>query len=554
VPDGQHLVSALVHQSSGAILEVRRQITVDNPNIAVSLTSPYKSQNTNWVELNAVATADAGIHSVEFFVNGASVHVDTASPYNYTLSAVGLPAGANLFKVIATDNAGDTAEATLQLMVDNWPTLTVTEPTQSIITGGTLRVRGNLADDQPGATLKVSLGNVPILESSTPGQFSVDYSLAGLPPGTYTLTLEAFDAAQHYTRQRLHLRIESDQFTYELVASGVRRAIATSNGALLYQRFNYDVVLRNANGSEVVLQLPAGASSDGNWQLSGGRAVLGSDQRVYVFDSTGHATDFSAQFGTTNNVGPLLKYPWLMWRAIVNGQTRGEIHNLDTQARFTVPGPIDLSISSDPGYDLVTTPGAEKFLFWAYTTGAAGAKQSDIFNFDLAAATTQPVTSGGSHQRDVQTDNVRFAWKKAAAANSATWELLAAPVSNASAVATLSANANWFKLRDGQLFWTEPFANSTSGVLKVNDGTTTVQISSNASTYGLFASDGRVTFYENGKLMVWSSGAGKQVLLNSLPTSYPIHDDGIAFFTTLFDRANDSGINIPFDLYRVQLP
>ncbi len=90
--------------------------TVSPPSI--TLTSPVDGANFNTgatITLNATAGAGAGVQKVEFFVNGASVAVDTAPPYTAAINSAAKGSYRIQAVVTARDNrnASDTANITV---------------------------------------------------------------------------------------------------------------------------------------------------------------------------------------------------------------------------------------------------------------------------------------------------------------------------------------------------------------------------------------------------------------------------------------------------------
>jgi chitinase len=87
----------------------------------VSITAPTNGTVlTAPASITVTATAsdgDGAITGVEFLRNGASLGVDTTSPYSASLNS--LPAGTYTVAAIATDNAGAKATNTVSLIVND---------------------------------------------------------------------------------------------------------------------------------------------------------------------------------------------------------------------------------------------------------------------------------------------------------------------------------------------------------------------------------------------------------------------------------------------------
>jgi hypothetical protein len=549
VTDGEHLLIARVQRSSGATVELRRQIVVDNPSVAISLQVAFTQLTRCCVSMSGSVTADAGLQQIEFFVNGASIHVITNPPsgyYQHRFDKTPLPGGTNVFRVVATDTTGATAEATAQLVMDRAPVITMTPVDGTIVSSNNLRIEGTVTDDVSDVSMTISLGSIQLYQTSTGGAFGFDYSLAGLPAGEYTLTASASDAQRNVQVVHNRVIVPPSQLNYELVASGVYEVLATEQGAVLYRRINGNPILRSAGGVETPLQIPAGLTNMRSWQMSGGRIVMAADgatpsanTHVYTFAADGQPINLSQPHGSSINRDPVLKNPWVVWaREIGGGAYDFQIHDLDNDQTTTVAPPVGSSGIVFAGFDLVSTPGAQQLFFSART----GDSIYDVFRYDLSTGITDLITGGDGLQLRIWTDNTRLVWVKGPSSNwSEEGQLIVAPVANPSAATVLSPTTrSGFRLRDGLAAW----ANLASAV-SVNDGTNTTVIAPSAASMH-FVSDGRVTFLENSRFMVWTSGGGKQLLLNAVPTSLGFHDDGIAFIGT--------GASSTMQLYRIVLP
>lgn len=543
--DGEHLLQAAVQQTSGVSVELRRAIVVDNPATAISF-DVFARDLGRLVAFAGLATAEAGIQQLEFFANGAPIQVLSASGqtrfnYDFHLPRENLPGGTVTFRVVATDTNGLTVEATDQYEVDKTPQLTLTTPANGALVRNTLRLEGTFSEDVSTATVTARLGDVVIMQlpPQASGSFQFDYSLAGFPAGEYTLTVNVLDEGFQGQTVTRRVIVPASQAVYELVASNVAKLLATDEGAVLYQKTDGSVILRNAAGVETTLPVPSGFYSVSNWQLDGGYVVMSgvlasNTYHVYAFTPTGQVRNLSLQSGSEMNSTPKLKSPWVTWYRVGAGNDPDYFHlyNLTTDAVTVVAHPAGLySVSTDTA--MVTTPGAEQFFF----TGFSGATdRNDVFRYDLQTQTTDMLTAGEAQHTYLQTDNTRLAVLRGLWGS---YELFTAPVTNATTLTSLGPILNVVpKLRDGLVVY-----NAASGI-KANDGTTTMDVGSAGTVYSV--ADGRVLFNESPpKLLTWSAAGGKQMLLNTLPIS-ALHDGNSAFITT---GTSDSML-----LYRITLP
>lgn len=111
--DGQRELYAFIERTPGLTLGYRRTLQVDNPAPAVLFFFNTTVPSNGRLGLSARASSDAGILSVEFFLNGASVAVryapvPTTDQYAYGVDLSTLPVGPNVFRVVATDSTNAT--------------------------------------------------------------------------------------------------------------------------------------------------------------------------------------------------------------------------------------------------------------------------------------------------------------------------------------------------------------------------------------------------------------------------------------------------------------
>jgi Bacterial Ig domain len=535
--DGDHLLMAHVELAEGLLIEVRRSVTLDNPNVAVALDT---SGTSGVVALRATASSDVGVQSVEFFLNGASLGLLEAPNSNgswvWSLDTRGLPAGTASIQVVARDNAGDQAEASRQIFIDNGPVVALETPINGAIVSGSLEVRGTLADDQPGPTLTAYLGDAQVFQS-TQSQFATTYSLAGLPGGQYTLTVRASDSAgQTVTVQRAVIVSSSVGFNYELIgSSGAGTSLLdTEAGKLLYQIPDKTVRLRSANGSEVdmagsasIAPLPfVDARVGGSWDLDGDYVTaagkVDGTPKVFLYDASGSRTEMTAANGVNDFLRSALHGPWLVW-----GAEWISVRNLLTQ--FSIE-PIPARLLH--GHAFVTATGAEQ-LFFSRDTGQQGTSATiDIFRYSLVDQTIMQLSSGDGRHLRPRTDGLRVAWERAEHnqnIHAPPFDLIVAPVDNPGSATVRSSSMMSFDLKDGLLAWVEHDANALA--LKVDDGAQTETLSLTTATTLYSTANSHVIYGENGKLYTWDRAHGRRLLLDVLPKQI-LHRDGVVFFTT----------------------
>ena len=97
---------------------------------SVSVTHPAAGAVVRGVVgISAAASDNVGVTRVEFYVNDTLESTDTAAPYQYDWNTGGLPETAYTLKAVAWDAAGNSAEDSVTVTVDNTaPQVTSTDP------------------------------------------------------------------------------------------------------------------------------------------------------------------------------------------------------------------------------------------------------------------------------------------------------------------------------------------------------------------------------------------------------------------------------------------
>jgi hypothetical protein len=98
----------------------------------VAITSPAEGSVSGTIDITATATDDNAVTQVEFFVDGASIGVDTTAPYAASWNTTTVTDGPYTVKATATDTANQTASHSISVTVDNYApaeaTVSVTLP------------------------------------------------------------------------------------------------------------------------------------------------------------------------------------------------------------------------------------------------------------------------------------------------------------------------------------------------------------------------------------------------------------------------------------------
>jgi hypothetical protein len=558
--NGAHLILARVETSPDARLELRRTLNVVNSNLAVNASVSGKTGSIN---VDVRASSQYGIAKVEAAVDGKPLPTLTTpnacsarfgcgtafDAYRFTLDASALGSGSHVMVVTATDLAGARQQATVQVPVANPPQLSLTSPVDGAFVNGTLLVSGAASTDKTGAvTVVATLGDYPVLQTSTPA-FNTSFSLSGLAPGAYTLTLRATDSAGISTQlQRTVTVASSSALTYPpLFTPGAgAQLVAVDNtdpNLLLYKALDGSYRVRNASiGTEVTLQGADSIPYLYNWAMDGGYVFveggfLGSTSPGYTDCPLDCIFQWSPAGARTNlsNANPNAATPsvgggrayeqfprahggYVIWiDAAGSNPGTYTIYKIATGSYTTIRQPVGANYLGNTAYDFAVINGVVHFFFWGQTGGDGTSSSYDVYRWQSDTQASTRLSAGGLRSIYPQTDGLRVAWLQSATTT---------PVGSASslvtqsvaggALSTVSSNANEsFVLRGGVLAWVE--STPTTRALKASTSTgtststSTLSVLSTSVLYG--AGGGFVVYGEAGKTNVWNAALGSSKLL-----------------------------------------
>lgn len=577
--DGTYLITALVEVQADSFVEWRRTVQVRATTVAASITV---SGTQGVVSVQVGASSTHGIASVRTWLNATDLGTltspngcsgrdcTTLNAFVYSLDTRTLPAGAYTLTSTVTDTRGDAVTVSRSVNFANPPVLAITQPRDGQWVHGQLLVEGSSTAEHSVST-RITLGNVPVATSTSPS-WSVTYSLAGLPAGSYVLTVRATDAQGLSSTQQRTVVVVSDPLMvqaplFDMGASA--RLIAAQGGDVLWQAGDGTVNRRKANGDNVEMSGSSGLRYANDWQLDQGHVVAygqGDDCAsplfvcVYAWGPDGQRRNLSALVSGSRSYDqhPVLRYPWVMWIA-QSSTSRYALQHLSPPAgavaQYQIAQPT--SVTGTLGnwqYDLAVSPqpGAADALtafFWGTlsTSGSPVGPRADVFRWDSSSQSAQALTASDAQQVYVQTDGQRVAWQKRAPGSvDAPYHLQVAPAgaTTTAAATTLSTDMTRFVLKDGLLAWHEGVSGAVTGQrLRVHTGTEAVTLSTDRTASLLAVAGQAVVWSEGGKLYAWRAATGVRLLLDATPGG--LVSDGTAVYLASGQQGS---------VYRLALP
>ncbi|VWB88532.1 hypothetical protein [Burkholderia lata] len=559
VTDGSHLVLARVETSPGNFLELRRSFTVAN-NAGLVVTTTY-SGTSGIINFDTRASAPTGIAQVAGFLDGVSLGVLSAPNacsltchgvndlYRFTVDSTRLSTGSHTFLATATDGTGATKNVATPITISNPPLLTVDTPADGAFVYGTLQLKGGALTDKPGGVqVSATLGSYPILQSSSQ-LFSTAFDLTGVPPGTYTLTVNASDQTNmRSTLQRTVVVASDPSRVYQpLFDFGIYGTLFAIEGdQVVYQTRSGPMMLRNVvTNTEVVLQKSTlGASPSGvtleNGNVYASTSLLNDCQVnsvcVYQWRPDGSIVNLSTNnpyAGSDYQGDPVAHGNYVVWSNVRGDVGSYTLYNVQQSTYAQIPAPSGVSSVVNTNYDFAVTGNTIDFAFWAAIGSSVPSQNFDLFHWSSITQSSTNLTNGTQNPATLDTllgiDGQRVVWQQNPLVTTPqTYSLVGQPFSGGPRV-TFSTQSSGFMARDGIVAWQEKATNSTA--IKVATPTSTVTIA-NAQGAALFGTAGGYVYYVLGNAIYrWNSATGNAVLILDTIPGWRFFKGNMFYFT-----------------------
>jgi hypothetical protein len=273
--EGANTLRAVATDSAGNSSQATRTVTRDSTPPTLSIQQPAAGLTTSAAEVT-VSGAYADQSSTAVRVNGVTAALQGGG---YT-ATVPLSEGANTLSVVATDAAGNQAQAARDVVRDSAaPALAIAEPAEGFATNATsIIVTGTLSD---ATVTSVRVNDVPAEISN--GSFTANVPLA--VEGTNTLRAVATDAAGNQTAAtRLVTRdTVAPALTLNNPAAGVIARRLSVNGTAT------DALPVTVTMNGIELSLAAGGAFDNQFDMPEGTW----DVRVVASDTAGNRSELT---------------------------------------------------------------------------------------------------------------------------------------------------------------------------------------------------------------------------------------------------------------------
>ena len=206
---GTHRLYALLQLSESSTAVVSREVHTHSSKAAIQLLSTTMNPR-NSLDAYVIATSDSGIASVVASVDTAPMENVTVpntcvpSPcaagapfnaYHLSVDTTSFSLGSHSLDVYATDNAGNSAHDDASFTLPAPANATLDSPVDGAVVAGSLHISGSFWANTPGALeVLVALSGATVYDTTVanPGTmvpYSADVSLAGVTPGSHTLSV-----------------------------------------------------------------------------------------------------------------------------------------------------------------------------------------------------------------------------------------------------------------------------------------------------------------------------------------------------------------------------
>ena len=561
--DGPHLVLARIQAATDSFIEVRRTIAVSNAGLALDVTV---SGTTGTINVDARASAPRGIVRVEASFDGTPLPPLTAPNacsifcvgvndlYRFVVDSRAAGSGSHTMVITAIDSAGNRAQRVVPVPIANPPVLALETPADGSFALGTLSVAGTARSDRPGAvTVTASLGDVPFLTTAA-SPFTGSFSLAGVTPGAYTLTVRATDSTGLATVQQRTITVASSAataYTPLLTLGPAGQLLAADGDRIVYRGADGAVRRRDVGtGTEVVLNFAGALGSASNWQLDGlltyvsARGADCVNVCVFQWNASGairnltnanpHSVTDQVTGGRTLDQWPVARGGRAIWvNQAGSGSSRYTLFDAEANTFTRIAQPPGTGVLGNWRYDFAIVGGVVRFFFYAQTGGEGTSATFEIFAWRSDTQATERLTFDAQRSAYPQTDGVRVAWSRTPPGGQPDGyeTLLVRSIAAGAGASVVSAAMAPFILRDGVLAWRE-VPNPGLRVIKgyTASGAVTT-ISQSASSVLHDTGGGQVIYGELGKAWSWNSLTDARTLrIDSAPNTVLV-SGGRMYFT-----------------------
>ncbi len=346
--DGEHTITVAASDTRGNVAEQSVAVVVDNTAPTVSITSPEEGAIVRGAVTIQVDASDAtsGILSVEFYVDGDLVFTDTSPPYKYRWDTTEVTDGSHTIRVVASDEAGNTAEQTISVAVDNTaPTVSISKPSPGALIRGTVTISVEASDEVGVASVAFYIDD-ELLLTDTEAPYAYDWDTTAVADGKHTIRIVVSDLAGNTAEVSITVTVDNTAPTVSITSPSSGEAVrgvvtisvdaSDATSVIVSVKFYVDgELLFTDTEAPYEYDWDTTAVSDGSHTI-----------RVVVFDAAGNEAETSVSV-VVDNTAPTVGEPSISPEA----PAEGEDVEVSVEASDATSGVAEviLSYSTDGG-------------------------------------------------------------------------------------------------------------------------------------------------------------------------------------------------------------
>ncbi len=170
---------------------------------------------SNSVNVQINATDNVGVTAVVFKVNGNIIGTKNVSPYTFTWNTAELASGTHTLTATATDAAGNSKTATIQVGYNTQsgtditpPTVTINSPTNGASVESTITVGVTATDNIGVGNVTFKVDGVAIANDNL-APYSFSWNTSSVASGVHSLSATAVDAAGNQASTQLQVTVNT---------------------------------------------------------------------------------------------------------------------------------------------------------------------------------------------------------------------------------------------------------------------------------------------------------------------------------------------------------
>jgi hypothetical protein len=207
VANAQHSIYAVARDAAGnSGTSTTATVTVNNsaadatPPVVGAITPANGTTISGTATLAAAVTDNVGVVGVRFLIDGVQVGAeDLTAPYQTTWVTTSANNGTRNIEVQARDAAGNNAEASVNVTVNNLPqdttppTVNITAPATGSTVSGTVTLAGVATDNVGVAGVQFTVDGVSVGAEDTTAPYSISWNSASIANGSHMIRAIARD-------------------------------------------------------------------------------------------------------------------------------------------------------------------------------------------------------------------------------------------------------------------------------------------------------------------------------------------------------------------------